>query len=144
MRSRATTINDAGQVAGEAITTSPVSAPDDVFIYDPVAKFLRVSGLIQDPADLALWNIQTADGIESPDIHGMSEPLVPGGYPLLVGNKRMRGSLFADGIARQVGFILKPISSVMSSALVSASLPEPATFLLVSIGLVPLVVRRGR
>jgi hypothetical protein len=144
LTSLATTINDLGQVAGEVITQSPVSAPDDAFIYDPVAKFWRVSGLIQDPADLALWNIQTADGIESPDIHDMSEPLVPGGYPLIVGNKRMRGSLFTDGVARQVGFILKPISSAMSSGLVSASIPEPATFVLMSIGLVPLVVRRGR
>jgi hypothetical protein len=144
LRSIATSINNSGQVAGEVYATTSPSAPDDAFFYDPVAKFWRISGLIQDAADLALWNSQTADGTESPDIQGMSEPLVPGGYPLIVGNKFMPGSLFADGVRRKVGFILKPISGAMSSALVSASVPEPANCLLLSVGLLPLVVRRGR
>jgi hypothetical protein len=142
LRSIATTINDSAQVAGEVYATTSPSAPDDAFLFDPVTKFWRISGLIQDAADLALWNSQTAEGTESPDIQGMSEPLVPGGYPLIAGNKFMPGSLFADGVRREVGFILKPISGAMSSALVSASVPEPATALLVVVGLLALNLRR--
>jgi hypothetical protein len=129
---------------GEVCTTHGApGSPDDDFIYDPVAKFWRVSGLIQDATDLALWNNQPGV-FDSPDIQGMSEPLVPGGCPLTVGNKPMPGSLFPDGVGRQVSFILKPIGSAMSSALKAAAVPEPTAILLLAVGLMTLPARRRR
>jgi hypothetical protein len=125
------------------MTQGAPGSPDDAFIYDPVTKFWRMSGLIQDAADLALWNNQPGV-FDSPDIQGMSEPLVPGGYPLIVGNKPMPGSLFPDGVGRHVGFILKPIGSAMSSALVSASVPEPTSLMLLIAGPLALSARRHR
>ena len=48
LTSYATAINELGQVAGEVYSTSgSPGTPDDAFIYDPVAKFWRISGLIQ-------------------------------------------------------------------------------------------------
>jgi hypothetical protein len=145
LTSWATTINDLGQVAGEVYTTSGTTgSPGDAFIYDPVAKFWRISGMIQDPVDLALWNNQIAGAAESPDIQGMSAPLESGGYPLIVGNKFMSGSLFADGVRRQVGFILKPITGGTMSALIAGSVPEPTTAVITTLALVPLFVAQRR
>jgi hypothetical protein len=143
--SYATAINELGQVAGEVYPTSNgTGIVDDAFIYDPVAKFWRISGLIQDPADLALWKNQTAGASESPDIQGMSEPLVPGGYPLIVGARNMPGSMFPDGVGRQVGFILTPIGGGMASALVAGSVPEPTSAALLVLALLSLATRRGQ
>jgi hypothetical protein len=146
--SSATTINEFGQVAGEIHSTSGSSRiTDDAFIYDPVAKFWPISTLLQDSThDIDLWKSQVTLG-GAPDIQGISEPLAPGGYPLILGHKLVPGSMFPDGIQRRLGFILKPISSAMSSGLVGGSVPEPTTFfllILLMLGLLSLLVVHDR
>jgi hypothetical protein len=138
--STATAINDAGQVSGQIHNVSgKPNIPDSAFIYDPVTKFWSITDLLQDSTqDIALW--KSIDGaFQGPTVGAISEPLVPGGYPLIVGDKLVPGSMFADGVQRRLGFILTPISGGTSSALIAGSVPEPTSLWLLVTIVMPLL-----
>jgi hypothetical protein len=144
--SLATAINDVGQVSG-AIYSGSFSAdnPDSAFIYDPVAKFWSITNLLQDTSqDIAFWTSKDKfGGHQGPNVQAISEPLIAGGFPLIVGDKLTPGSMFPDGNESRLGFILRPIGGT-ASALSAGSVPEPTSFLLLTIGLLPPLVARQR
>jgi hypothetical protein len=140
--SEASDINDAGQVTGRINSTNNRSIPT-AFLYDPTQGFWSLNDLIQDTAEDELyWNCVSGFDL-STSVEAMSEPL-SSGYPVMIGHRTVLGSVFPDGVDRQLGFILTPISPAMSSALVAASVPEPSSCLLVTMALLSLNAARRR
>jgi hypothetical protein len=141
LSSDAVDINDAGQVAGRINATNRSIAT--AFLYDPTRGFWSLNDLIQDTAqDEAYWTNGASLSV-SLSVQGMSEP-TSSGYPVMVGNRTVLGSMFPDGVARNLGFILTPINSATLSALVAGSVPEPSSCLLLAIALLSLNAARRR
>jgi probable HAF family extracellular repeat protein len=139
--SEAFDINDAGQVVGRIDPASGNSIPT-AFLYDPSQGFWSLNDLIQDTnQDEAYW--RNGDSGVSVSVQAMSERL-SSGYPVIVGDRTVSGSMFSDGIDRHLGFILTPIGGGMASALQAGAIPEPATVALVALALLSLATRRGQ
>jgi hypothetical protein len=138
--SEAFDINDDEQVVGRIDSTTRSSST--AFLYDPNQGFWSLNDLIQDTnQDEAYWlSYGYNDGMS---VQAMSERL-SSGYPVIVGDRTVSGSMFSDGIDRHLGFILTPIGGGMASALVAGSVPEPTSVALLILGLLSLVIRRGR
>jgi hypothetical protein len=135
LSSEASDINVAGQVAGRINSTGRTAATP--FVYDPTQGFWSLNDLIRDTAqDEFYWNCSSEFDFML-FVEAMSEPL-SSGYPVIVGHRTVLGSVFPDGVDRQLGFILMPTSGATSSALVAASVPEPSSCLLVAIALLSL------
>jgi hypothetical protein len=140
--SEATDINNAGQIVGRLADVHP----DTGFLHTASIGFRSLDDLLQDnPQDTNLWfskdNNPNGSFFQEKQVEATSEPL-GGGFPVIVGDKQVPGFMFADGVQRRMGFILRPIGSAMASALVPGSVPEPASAMLVVSGLLPLFAAR--
>jgi hypothetical protein len=140
--SEATDINNAGQIVGRITDVQPATG----FLHTVGIGFWPLDNLLQDnPQDTSLWFSKDPrdNFFQEQQIEAMSEPL-SGGYPVIVGYKQVPGFMFSDGVQRRMGFILRPISSAMSSALTVGSVPEPMGAMLFALAILPLVATTRR